>query len=95
MTGMPRPRHDGRIISFWAAAGLIKSFSGGGLFASAAVLTTPFFASVLVGAVGWILFATFTGLPVSQPSPSPSELKEGRQQDGQAVPDQGTDLHDP
>jgi PiT family inorganic phosphate transporter len=55
----------GSAISFWAAAGLIKSFSGGGLFASGAALSTPFFTAVLLGAWGWILFATFMGLPVS------------------------------
>lgn len=55
----------GSAVSFWAAAGLIKSFSGGGLFASGAALSAPFFAAVLTGAVGWIFFATFTGLPVS------------------------------
>jgi PiT family inorganic phosphate transporter len=51
-------------FSFWAARGLVKSFSTG-LFASGTPLDTPFFVAVLVGACGWILFATRTGLPVS------------------------------
>ena len=54
----------GAAISFWFAAGLIKSFSTG-LFAKGTPLDGTFFAAVLIGAIGWVLFATFTGLPVS------------------------------
>jgi PiT family inorganic phosphate transporter len=54
----------GAAVSFWLAGGLVKSFSTG-LFAAGTPLDAPFFAAVLIGAVGWILFATFTGLPVS------------------------------
>ena len=51
-------------ISFFLAGGLIKSFSTG-LFAQETGLEATFFIAVLIGAVGWIVFATFTGLPVS------------------------------
>jgi PiT family inorganic phosphate transporter len=55
----------GAAISFWAAAGLIRAFSGGGLFAAGITLGSAFFVAVLIGAVGWVFFANFTGLPVS------------------------------
>lgn len=51
-------------ISFWLAAGLIESFSTG-LFAQETGLEASFFMAVLVGAIGWIVFATATGMPVS------------------------------
>lgn len=54
----------GAAISFWLAAGLIASFSTG-LFAQGTPLEGAFFVAVLIGAIGWVLFATFTGLPVS------------------------------
>src|SRR5687768_10468401 len=54
----------GAVVSFWLAAGLIKSFSTG-LFAAGTPLGGTFFVAVLIGAIGWVLFATFTGLPVS------------------------------
>jgi PiT family inorganic phosphate transporter len=51
-------------ISFWFSGGLLKSFSTG-LFTSGVTLDTSFFICVLIGAFGWVIFATFTGLPVS------------------------------
>lgn len=51
-------------VSFWLAGGLVKSFSSG-IFARGTPLDAGFFAAVLIGAIGWVLFATFTGLPVS------------------------------
>jgi PiT family inorganic phosphate transporter len=51
-------------VSFWLAGGLVKSFSTG-LFTASAPMGAGLFAAVLVGAIGWILFATLTGLPVS------------------------------
>lgn len=54
----------GAAVSFFLAGGLVKSFSTG-LFASGSELDAPFFAAVLLGAVGWIALATVTGLPVS------------------------------
>lgn len=51
-------------VSFWLAGGLVKSFSTG-LFAGGTPPGDGFCAAVLAGAVGWIFFATFTGLPVS------------------------------
>lgn len=55
----------GAAISFWFSGGLLKSFSTG-LFANGTPgLTEAFFAAVLIGAFGWVIFATFTGLPVS------------------------------
>lgn len=54
----------GSAFSFWFAGGLIKSFTTG-LFQKGTPLDTPFFIAVLAGAIGWVLFATLTGLPVS------------------------------
>src|SRR5689334_22721628 len=54
----------GSIFSFFVAGGLIKNFSTG-LFANRTELDTPFFLAVLLGACGWVLFATWAGLPVS------------------------------
>lgn len=54
----------GAAVSFFLAGGLVKSFSTG-LFTSGSELDAPFFAAVLLGAVGWIALATVTGLPVS------------------------------
>ncbi|HEY7087854.1 MAG TPA: inorganic phosphate transporter [Tepidisphaeraceae bacterium] len=55
----------GAIVSFWFAPGLLKSFSGGGLFSQGAQFTNAFWVCVLIGAFGWVIFATFTGMPVS------------------------------
>ncbi len=54
----------GALLSFWLAGGLLKSFSTA-LFVNATQLHSHFFAAVLAGAIGWVLFATRTGLPVS------------------------------
>jgi inorganic phosphate transporter, PiT family len=54
----------GGAFSFWFAGGLIKGFSTG-LFVKGTPLEPALFVAVLVGACAWILFATFTGLPVS------------------------------
>src|SRR5204862_6734600 len=51
-------------IAFSFSQGLIKTFSTG-LFTAGAPLGAAFFAAVLIGAVGWVLFATRVGLPVS------------------------------
>jgi PiT family inorganic phosphate transporter len=55
----------GGAVSFFLAAGLLKGFSGNWLFAQGVVLDRAFYVSVLIGACGWILLATRTGLPVS------------------------------
>jgi len=54
----------GAAFSFWFASGLVKGFSTG-LFVKGTSLELPFYLAVLVGACAWVLFATFTGLPVS------------------------------
>lgn len=54
----------GSVFSFFVAGGLIQSFSTG-LFARDTPLDTAFFTAVLLGACGWVLFATRAGLPVS------------------------------
>jgi PiT family inorganic phosphate transporter len=54
----------GATLSLWFSGGLLKSFSTG-LIAKGTPLDSPFFISVLIGAFGWVIFATFTGLPVS------------------------------
>lgn len=54
----------GTTVSFWFADGLIQSFSTG-LFARGTPLDSAFFAAVLIGAFGWVIFATISGLPVS------------------------------
>lgn len=55
----------GGIISFWLAGGLLKGFSGSWLFAGNASLDARFYAAVLIGACGWVLLASRTGMPVS------------------------------
>jgi inorganic phosphate transporter, PiT family len=54
----------GTLFSFWFAGELVKRFSTG-LFAGGTLLPPAFFVAVLVGACGWLLLATRTGLPVS------------------------------
>lgn len=54
----------GASISFWFAGGLLKSFSTG-LFTPGTPLSHSFFLAVLIGAFGWVIVASFTGLPVS------------------------------
>jgi PiT family inorganic phosphate transporter len=54
----------GAAVSFAFAGGLIKAFSTG-LFTGGAAPAGAFFCAVLVGAIAWVLLATFTGLPVS------------------------------
>src|SRR5205814_8867013 len=54
----------GASVGFWYSSGMLKSFSTG-LFASGAPLSHSFFVAVLIGAFAWVIFATFTGLPVS------------------------------
>lgn len=51
-------------VSFWFSGGLLKSFSTG-LFPVGTPLAHWFFVAVLVGAFGWVILATLTGLPVS------------------------------
>lgn len=51
-------------FSFLVAGGMIEAFKARMFVAGAAVGAT-FFVAVLVGAIGWVLFATYTGLPVS------------------------------
>jgi PiT family inorganic phosphate transporter len=55
----------GGIISFWLAGGLLKGFSGSWLFAGNANLDARFYVAVLIGACGWVLLASRTGMPVS------------------------------
>ncbi|MDB5354202.1 MAG: putative low-affinity phosphate transport protein [Phycisphaerales bacterium] len=55
----------GGVVSFFLAAGLLKGFSGNWLFGKGIILDRAFYAAVLVGACGWVLLATRTGLPVS------------------------------
>ncbi|HEY0074133.1 MAG TPA: inorganic phosphate transporter [Abditibacteriaceae bacterium] len=72
--GAAKPRHAllwatattalGALVSFWAASGLVKSFSTG-LFIEGTKLNSAFYAAVLIGAFGWVILATFTGFPVS------------------------------
>lgn len=54
----------GASLSFWYSGGLLKSFSTA-LFATGTPLTHSFFIAVLIGAFAWVIFATFTGLPIS------------------------------
>ena len=54
----------GALFAFWFAGGLIKSFSVG-LFAKGTPIDIAFFCAVLIGAIGWVLIATATGMPVS------------------------------
>lgn len=55
----------GGAISFWFSGGLLKSFSTGLFAHGVSGLNTAFFIAVLIGAFGWVIFATVTGLPVS------------------------------
>lgn len=52
-------------VSFWFSGGLLKSFSTGLFAHGVGGLNTAFFIAVLIGAFGWVIFASFTGLPVS------------------------------
>lgn len=54
----------GGIVSFWLAGGLLAGFSTG-LFAKGTPITPAFFVSVLIGAFGWVMLASRTGMPVS------------------------------
>jgi PiT family inorganic phosphate transporter len=51
-------------LSFWFSGGMLKHFSAG-LFTGGTPLSDGFFLAVLIGAFGWVIFATYTGLPVS------------------------------
>lgn len=55
----------GAAISFGCAGGLLKSFSTGLFTNGTPGLDDAFFVCVLIGAFGWVIVATFTGLPVS------------------------------
>jgi PiT family inorganic phosphate transporter len=55
----------GATVSFWLAHGLIRSFNGNELLAAGTAVGGGFFVAVLCGAFGWVIFATFTGMPVS------------------------------
>jgi PiT family inorganic phosphate transporter len=55
----------GGVVSFFLAGGLLKGFAGNWLFSKGIVLDQPFYIAVLVGACGWVLLATRTGMPVS------------------------------
>jgi inorganic phosphate transporter, PiT family len=55
----------GAAISYGFAGGLLKSFSTGLVAKGTAGLDDACFLSVLIGAFGWVICATFTGLPVS------------------------------
>ena len=55
----------GGLVSFFVAKGLLKSFTGDWLFIKGVVLDQKFYIAVLVGACGWVLLATKTGMPVS------------------------------
>lgn len=55
----------GGAVSFWFSGGLLKSFSTGLFAHGVSGLNSVFFIAVLVGAFGWVMLATFTGLPVS------------------------------
>jgi len=55
----------GGAASFWLAGGLLAGFSGGWLFAAGSTVDTHFYVAVLVGACGWVLLASRTGMPVS------------------------------
>src|SRR4051812_853189 len=54
----------GGVVSFWLAGGLLAGFSTG-LFATGTPLTPAFFVAVLIGAFGWVMLASKTGMPVS------------------------------
>jgi len=54
----------GGVVSFWLAGGLLAGFSTG-LFATGTPITPAFFVAVLIGAFGWVMLASRTGMPVS------------------------------
>ena len=54
----------GGVVAAFAAQGLVKTFSGGGIVHGAPA-GASFLLAVAVGAVLWLAFATVTGLPVS------------------------------
>lgn len=54
----------GGLAAAFASQGLVKAFSGNGLL-DAVPPGSAFLISVAVGAIGWVLFASWTGLPVS------------------------------
>jgi PiT family inorganic phosphate transporter len=55
----------GGAVSLFVAGGLLKGFSGDFLFARGTALDQQFYVAVLIGACGWVLLATKTGMPVS------------------------------
>lgn len=55
---------EGAIVSFWFSGGMLKKFSTG-LFTNGVTLGPTFYIAVLIGSIGWVAFATQTGLPVS------------------------------
>src|SRR4051812_4874853 len=72
--GVARPRQAlifatlatalGGMVSFYITGGMLSGFSGKWLFGS----TSPdarFYTAVLIGAFGWVILATRTGMPVS------------------------------
>lgn len=54
----------GAIVSFYFSHGMLKEFSTG-LFTTGTSLEPRYFVAVLIGSIGWVAFATQTGLPVS------------------------------
>ncbi len=54
----------GGLVAAYASQGLVATFSGKGFLASP-VAGGAFLGSVAIGAIGWVLFASRTGLPVS------------------------------
>lgn len=54
----------GAAFSFWVAGGLIEAFKSR-LFAAGTPIDASFFVAVLIGAIGWVVLATFSGMPVS------------------------------
>src|SRR5262245_6887123 len=54
----------GAAFSFWFSAGLVETFSKG-LLTAGVTPGVAFYIAVLAGAFGWVIVATFTGLPVS------------------------------
>ncbi len=54
----------GGVLAAWIATGLVATFSGAGLLLEAPA-GPAFLTAVAAGAIGWLLLATVTGLPVS------------------------------
>lgn len=54
----------GAVVSYWISGALVDKFSRS-LFEAGVVLDHGFFVAVLFGALGWVLIATKSGLPVS------------------------------